>query len=255
MRRSVLLLPLWLASCGGGASLPSDDAMEQAFTAGRLLSSQKDPVAAQTQFETAYQRAILRDEAAAIGDAGYDLAAALLAQDRATEALATVARTRAALALRGHAQMAELSLVAAASLHRLGRDREAMAAARVAANDADADIAARATYVLGLAADASGDEATLAAACDALHRLPPRRSLARQADADELAARLALRRDDPGAAELAARSASSERRLLLDYRGMRVALGLAAIAADRAGDPLRAVAYRRQVAESLAAAR
>ena len=226
--------------------------MEQAFSAGRLLSSQRDPQAAETQFETAYKRAARRDDAAAIGDAGYDLAAAQLAQFHSESALATVARARAALALRGHRSTAELALVAAASLHQLGRDREAMAAALPATTSPDADLAERATYVLGLAADASGDVQTLAAAGDVLRRPHPKPSMARQADADELAARLALRHDRTFAAEQAALSASAERRTLLDYRGMRVALELAARAAQQSGDTTRAAAYAQQADESAA---
>ena len=229
--------------------------MEQAFTAGRLLLSQKDPQAAQTQFETAYRRAVLRDDVAEISDAGYDLATAQLAQNQADEALATIGRARAALALRGRAQTPAFSLVAAAALHQLGRDREAMDVALPATQSPDAALAARATYVLGLAADASGDVRTLAAACDALRTSPHAPSVVRQTDADELAARLALRRGDEAAAMQAALAASAGRRTLLDYRGMRVALELAAETARRSGDTMRAAAYAQQAAESLASGR
>ena len=253
MRYAWLLLPLWLAACGSGISPPPrDEAMEQAFTAGRLLSTQKEPQAAQVQFETAYQRAVLRDDAAAIADAGYDLAVVQLAQGQAAEALATISRARVALGMRGRLSLPGLSLVQAASLHRLGQDREAMAVARSVTTDPDKGVAARATFLVGLAADAQGDVPTLAAACDVL-RAPARSpARAREADADELAARLALRRDDPGAAERAALAASAGRRTLLDYRGMRTALGLAARAAERAGEAPRAAAYEQQAAQSLA---
>lgn len=220
--------------------------------AGRLLSSQKDPQAAQAQFETAYRRAVGRDDAAAIGDAGYDLAAAQLAQDHAADALSTTESARRALALRGHVQTPELSLVKAASLYRLGRDREAMDAARLITMEPDVDLAERAIYVLGLAADGAGDVQTLAGACNTLRRPPKMPSLVRLADANELAARLALDRGDQKGAEEAALAASVGRRTLLDYRGMRIALRLAAVAAGRSGAPTRAAAYEQQAAESLA---
>jgi len=254
LKRALLFLPLCLAACGGGASTPQDDAMEQAFTAGRLSLSQKDPAEAETQFQTAYRRAVARDDAAAIADAGYDIAAAQLARNHPSEALATVARTRAALALRGHMQPPALSLAEAGALHRLGQDNAAVPAALRAAQAKDADLAARATFLLGLVADAHGDTRALAAARDSVRgpagkALPP----ARRADADELSARLDLHRADPAAAERDALDAAEGRRTLLDYRGMRTALTLAAEAARRGGDPSRAAAYDRQVAESLAA--
>ena len=157
-----------------------------------------------------------------------------------------------ALALRGHPPTPDLALVEAASLHQLGRDGDAMDAALPATKAPDAELAERATYVLGLAADARGNVQTLSAACDGLRRLQGKPSAARQADTDELAARLALRRGDQRAAEQAALAASAERQTLLDYRGMRVALELAARAAQRDGDTMRADAYAQQAAQSLA---
>jgi hypothetical protein len=101
----------------------------------------------------------------------------------------------------------------------------------VGANVADA--AAGASFLRGLIADESGNEASLSAA---LGRLSGVSEPLRVADRLELQARLALRRDDVAPARAAAMHAATIRQEGLDYRGMARALAVAAAAAEQSGE-------------------
>src|SRR5204862_4344938 len=117
---------------------------------------------------------------------------------------------------------------------------EAVAARIEAANDA---ISARAACLRGLIADERADVTGLQAALD---RIAGSRESEQQADAAELAARLALRRGDTVRARAEAERAADVRRILLDYRALARSLALAARAAALAGDgPAGADLYLR----------
>jgi hypothetical protein len=100
-----------------------------------------------------------------------------------------------------------------------------------------------------LIADESGDEAGLLAAMDAM---PSSASLALQGDAAELAARLALRRNEPTRAVTEAVRAQELRRDTLDYRGLARALALAGEGARRAGDAAAAADFFLRAGRSAA---
>ncbi|MBB2206328.1 hypothetical protein [Gluconacetobacter takamatsuzukensis] len=252
--RAALLLALAapvLAGCGGGKAAPTSDAvLDQAMDAGHQSAGLERLTVAEAQYRLAGTRALARDDAPAIGDAGYNLAVVQLAQDRPADALSTIAATRAALAVRGHAGAdAGLDLTQAAALHRLSRDEEAGPLAAGAMASADPAIAEQASLLTGLIADSRGDRATLAQAV--AHLAHPRPVAAKwQADEDELQARMRLAQEPAAARDLAV-AAADLRRQLVDYRGMARALTLAARAAGQAGDAGGAAALSLQATQSL----
>ncbi|MFS3136702.1 hypothetical protein ACLRDC_15240 [Gluconacetobacter sacchari] len=252
--RGVLLLALAmpvLAGCGGGKAGPAGDAvLDQAMDAGHQAAGLDRLTVAEGQYRQAGTRALARDDAGAIGDAGYNLAVVQLAQDRPGAALSTIAATRAAMAVRGRTgRDAGLDLAQAAALHRLSRDGEAAPLAAGAMASADPAIAEQASLLTGLIADGRDDRAMLARAVAHLaHKRPVAAKW--QADEDELNARLRLAREPAAARELAVEAADL-RRQLVDYRGMARALTLAARAARQAGDEGAAAALSLQAAQSL----
>ncbi|MBB2172289.1 hypothetical protein HLH35_09175 [Gluconacetobacter asukensis] len=245
----VLAMPV-LAGCGGGKVAPAGDTvLDQAMDAGHQSAGLERLTVAEAQYRLAGTRALARDDAGAIGDAGYNLAVVQLAQGRPADALSTIAATRAALAVRGRQGAdAGLDLTQAAALHRLSRDDEAAPLAAGAMASPDPAVAEQASLLTGLIADARGDRATLAQAVAHLAHVRPV-AAKWQADEDELQARLRLAQEPAAAQELAVHAADL-RRQLVDYRGMARALTLAARAAGQAGDSGGAAALSLQAAQS-----
>jgi len=246
--------------CGGGKSgPPADTALNTAVSSGRQSLIYGRPTQSAEQYGRAFTLALARDDAAAIGDVGFDLAVARLAAGDPRGALQSVQRTRAALALRDTPGFAELDLVQAVALHQLGRDGEADSfAARAEQTAGDPQTRAKAATVRGLVAYHRGDAGAVR---QALARIDATEAGIRpkpktpnpdwQADRAELAARLALLEGRPEeAVELALQSADI-RRLQLQYRGMDSMLEFAAYAAERAGRPDQAADLRAQANESL----
>jgi hypothetical protein len=231
-----LLLPALLAGCGGDPSPsgpPPDETLQRATRAGRLAYDLERPEEAVASYRTALTRAQERDDLGAIGDIGYNLAVAELGANLADRALADARATRAELERRGTKPSPALLLAEATALYRLHSVAQADAlAARIAAAG-DAEAAARATFLRGLIADEKNDTERLAAALRAL-ATPTQPSL--QADAAELAARLALRHGDAARARQEAVRAAQLRQDTLDYRGLARALAVAGEAARRTGD-------------------
>ena len=255
MPRGGAALLLLLSGCGGHApaSAPQDTALEQAASSGRQSLAYGRTRQAASQYQQAFTLALARNDAQAIGDCGYDLAVAQLAGNDAAASVATILRTRAALAARAAPGFAELDLVQAAALHRLRRDGEAEPLAmRARGTASDPATAARASYVLGLIADARGDAPGVGAAIAGLG-LPKHPTPDWQAERDELAARLDLLRGRNGEAAVLAQAAAGLHRTQLEYAGMADALALAATAIGRAGSPVAAADLYLQAGQSAAA--
>jgi tetratricopeptide (TPR) repeat protein len=255
MKRSpIRLLPavLLLAGCGGAPrqTAPRDTALQQSAQAGDLAFSLERPEEAATQYERALTRARARDDAAAIGDYGYDLAVAQLAANHPKQALASLRMTRDELARRGAASFPALDLAEATALYRTGAKTESdrLAAQVEAGNDSSA--ASGASFLRGLIADEAGNESGLEAA---LAHLAHPGSPVQQADADELAARRDRQRGLFAAAVSEAQRAADLRRTAMDYRGMARALSVAADAAARSGDIRMAADLYMRAGQSAAA--
>lgn len=241
-----------IAGCGGAhqSPTPEDTRLHNDARAAGLAFSLERPEEAATQYERALERARARDDAAAIGDYGYDLAVAQLAGNHPKQAMASVRMTRAELARRGVVAFPELELAEATALYRLG-DKAASnsLAGKVAAGD-DPAAAARARFLLGLIADETGDAAGLDAAIASLAQPG---SADQQADVDELLARRDLRRGEFSTAIAEAERSADLRRTALDYRGMARALAVAADAEVHAGDARAAAELYMRAGQSAAA--
>lgn len=233
----MLLLPLLLTRCGGSlgdASGPLiDETLQREVHAGQLAYELERNEEAVADYRTALIRAETRDDPGAIGDVGYDLAVAELSGNEPARALADARATRAELERRGVKPFPALLLVEATALYRTGATAAADAVAQRIQRSGDADAAASATFLRGLIADERGDEAGLAAAVSALVAAATE-SL--EADSAELAARLALRQNDPMRARQRAARAVELRQATLDYRGLARALAIEGAAAARSGD-------------------
>jgi hypothetical protein len=216
--------------------MPIDETLQRETRAGRLAYELERADEAVARYRVALTRAQERDDLGAIGDLGYNLSVA----NMPGRALADARATRGELERRGAKTFPALLLAEATALYRLGSAADADAiAARVAA-DQDREAAARAIFLRGLIADERGDAAGLAAAAASLG-LATTPSL--QADAAELAARLALRQGDAARARQDALRATSLRQDTLDYRGLARALAIEGAAAERGGDSAAAADF------------
>ena len=242
-----------LSGCGGIApqsAQPQDTVLQRESAAGKLAFSLQRPSEAASKYKQALERAEARDDAAAIGDYGYDLAVADLAANRPRDALAAARMTHIELANRGVAPVPALILAEANALYRLGnRARADELAANVEAGS-DPSAAAGAAFLRGLIADESGNQAGVYAA---LARLAHPANTAESADAFELAARRDLAARNFARAESEADRAADLRRTGLDYRGMARVLAVEAKAAAEAGDRPTAANFYIRAAQSAAA--
>ena len=230
------LMPLLLAGCGGASDStvpPADPILQREMHAGDLAFAMERDDEAAAQYREALGRAEARDDARAIGDAGYDLTVVELRAGKPADALAAARVTRVELARRGMRPFPALLLAEAAALYRTDALAEADREAQAVEQSADRTAAARAAFLRGLIADKQGDETGLAeaAAVLAAATTPPL-----EADWAELAARVALRRGDPAHAREEAARARTLRQATLDYRGLARALALQGAAAERSGD-------------------
>jgi hypothetical protein len=214
--RRLTFLALVLASCGSDPknAAPEDPALTRLGHAGDIAYNLEHPDEAAEQYRAALARARARDDAAAIADAGFNIATAELRAGRPKSAIKTAGELHSELAWRGITDPA-FDLVTATALFRLNDLAAADKAAAGLTTGQTPNLADAAWFLRGLIADARGDRAGLEAASAALS---PRADVA---DAAELRARLT--RDSA----LALRAADS-RRGALDYRGMARALALAA---------------------------
>jgi hypothetical protein len=250
----LLLALLPLGACGSkreAATAAGEDPIQQldAGAADASLSVGQSEIAI-GQYRRAFERARARDDAAAIGDYGYDLAVAQLVANEPRQALASVRLTRIELARRRAPSFPALDLAEATAHYRVGEKQESDRLALEAASGGDAAIAARAIFLRGLIADDRGDAAGLS---DAISSLKQPTSDDQRADVAELSARRDLRQGAFEPASTEAQRAADLRRGLLDYRGMARALSIAGDAEARAGDAQAAAAFYMRAGQSAAA--
>lgn len=215
-----------------------DDAFQNDMDVGHSSFDLEHPDQAVSEYEAAYKRALLRDDVSALHDAGFNLAVARLTLGRPDEALETVSRTRADLALRGVdvSSLVDLSVVEAAAQYRAGHYEDALRQAAAVADRSGVEpgLRERAAFLAGLSADTLGRPDVVARSLGVISG-DPRAPVHEQADHKELASRLDLSNGQTEAAWNEAAGAADLRRGMLDYRGMTRALRLAARAAHAAG--------------------
>jgi hypothetical protein len=213
--RRCLAVAVLLAGCSSPPKGPPEDAaLTRLGHAGSIAFNLEEPAQAVTQYQAALQRARTRDDAAAIADAGFNLATAQLHAGRPQDALDTAQELQAELARRGTTDPA-FDLIAATALFRLNDLAAADKTAAALTGGGDPALANAAWFLRGLIADTRADGPGLEKAAGALTQS------ADAADVAELRARLA---HDPALALHAA----DLRRTALDYRGMARCLALAA---------------------------
>jgi hypothetical protein len=214
MRRALLVVMVLAACSSSPRKIPEDETLARLDHAGAIAFGQEEPSQAATQFRAALARARTRDDARAIADAGFNLAAAELAQGRPRDAINTAHELQVELARRGVVDP-DFDLISAVALFRLD---DLAGADRIAADLTTGHDTARANaawFLRGLIADAHNDRAGLQRAVSSLT------PTAEPGDLAELQARLSH------SAALALRAAD-QRRNELDYRGMARDLALAA---------------------------
>lgn len=258
MKRALLactgLMVLTLGGCSSTATKGSkpDQPYEDAMETGKSVYEIGQATQAEAQYRTAMGRALMRDDAGAIHEAGFNLATVLLAEDEPQKALKSLAETEAALSLRGVADTSDLAVIRAAALYRLHDTVFASQAVGRALQSPDPGIRERALYLSGLIAADLRQDNVLA---QRVNDLAVFRETVAQVDRQELTARLNLLRGQPELAYSAALLVVKSRRDALDYRGMRRALTLAADAAEASGHQPQAMALRQQekISEQVAA--
>jgi hypothetical protein len=199
------------------------------------------------QYRQALDRAVARDDYAAIGDYGYNLAVAQLSVNQPKEALASIRITHAELARRGPPSFPALDLAEATADYRLGEWKKSDSIAAQIEAGTDPASATGAAFLRGLIADDRADAVRLD---DAIARLGQPFSSNEQADLAELLARRDRRHGMFVVAAAEAERAADLRREILDYRGMARALAVAADAEARAGDREAAAALYARATES-----
>ncbi|MCE2576940.1 hypothetical protein LDL36_00130 [Komagataeibacter sp. FNDCR1] len=245
---------LLLAGCGGGSKVqaPTDSTLSQDMDTGRDAVDLDRLSVAEGQYRAAGVRALARDDVTAIGDAGYNLAVVQLDENKAQDALSTVASTRAALSVRGaQSDDTGLDLVQAGALYRLGRFDEAASAVALAARASDPAIVEKAQLLSGIIADARGDRTTLDSAGTYFAQLPRTSAWSWLADAQEIAARrLLVEGGDAQTAYQDAMQAVSARQTHVEYRDMARGLSVAARAAGQAGNASQAADLYMRASQS-----
>ncbi len=175
--RRLLLLPVVLAGCARAAPDPApgptDMTMDRAIEAGRLTYEMERPEAAVSEYRAALTRAQARDDPAAIGDLGFDLAVAeppsQCARPRPRRRAGDADRASNAAGpnrFRPCSSPKRPRSIVPARRRRPTKWRSASRRARMR------DTARRATFLRGLIADERGDEAGLAAATGRLEAAP-----------------------------------------------------------------------------------
>lgn len=231
----------------------ADDTFQSDMDVGHSSFDLEHPDQAESEYDAAYKRALLRDDISALHDAGFNLAVARLALGRPDEALGAVSQTRADLVLRGvdASSLVDLSVVEAAAEYRAGHYEDALrqAAAVADKNGVDPGLRERAAFLAGLSADTLGRQDVVARSLGVISG-DPRAPVHEQADHMELASRLDLSSGHAEAAWNEASGAADLRRGMLDYRGMTRALRLAARAASSAGRTDLEASFTTRAAQS-----
>jgi hypothetical protein len=238
-----LVLLLALAACTDTQISTADNNGTAAMNSGHATEAVRD-------YRTALARAQAQDDGSAIATTGTNLAIAELADNKPREALTDARALQAELKRRGRTPPPTLDLVIATALYRIGDMPGTEAAAETVAALPNQAIALRGRFLMGLAADAQHDTASLLAAALVLDS---RNDPVSAADATELRARLALARGEASSARAQAMAAVKLRTELGDDRGVARCAALAADAATASGAPADAAELYLRAGQGAAA--
>jgi tetratricopeptide (TPR) repeat protein len=213
-RAAPILLATCLVACASRPQAPPEDpALASRIHAGNTAYDLERPEEAVAQYRAALALARTRDDATAIADAGFNLAAAELRAGHPSAAIAVAQEVQDELARRRRSDHG-LDLIIATAMFRMGDLAEADRIAAGLTVGGDRRLADSAWFLRGLIADTRGNRILLQTAVSSLSPTSD------PADAAELRARLDRN------AQLALKAADL-RRDALDYRGMARDLALA----------------------------
>ena len=206
-----------------------NNAARQAFDKGQF-----EPAA--SFYRKALERALVRDDAAAIVDAQYNLAVCLMKLNSHAEAMQLVRQAEAELALADRSKLAELLLLKAMLYYQSAELDDAWRVTRQILSLTPQPkplIRGRTHFLRGLIANERQDLDQLRDEIAALGK--PKNPLLR-GDLAALTGHLAMAEQDWGAAVQAFDEAVMMRRMAIDYQAMIKNLALAARASERAGN-------------------
>jgi len=241
-----------LSACGRGAAPPvADQKMQQSLDAGRSAYDLGYRAQALSAYRMAYQRALLSNDQAGLGSAGYNLAVVHLRDHQWQAALDAVSMTEKDLAIRGFGTPARLALVQAAALYQ---GKNYAQAARIACHLPSSPVAfgLRAQYFCGVSHVALGHDTQAQQSLTVLDHAGAR-DLRLRADRAALRAQLRLAQRLYAESLSAAQEAVTLNRLTGNYAAMRQMLDVAAISAEKLGRSDLAQALTRQRQQSLEA--
>lgn len=241
-----------LTACGHGATPPvADQKMQQSLDAGRSAYDLGYQAQALSAYHVAYQRALLSNDQAGLGSAGYNLAVVHLRDHQWEAALDSVSTTEKDLAIRGFGTPTRLALVQAAALYQ-GKDYAQ--AANIACQLPSSPVAfgLRAQYFCGVSHVALGHDAQAQQSLTVLDHARAQ-DLRLRADRAALRAQLRLAQKLYTESLNAAQEAVTLTRLTGNYSAMRQMLNIAAVSAEKLGRSDLARALTRQSDQSLEA--
>ena len=239
----LLAMAVVLTACSGSnrtdqkiATTPTDPGLDSARQLARFALRNAQHEQAVILYSRVLARAYARDDAAAIGDIGYEYALALLRNGSPKEAVTQASKTRHELERRNFAPFAELYLVEAVANYALTENLSARAMAQQAIKRAAAGDQAtrgRANFILGMIA---ADTEDLPALNQVITAMGAPTDSALQADLAEIIGRRQMLEGNSRAALSRFELAAELRQNLREYTGMARALAASGAAAKAAGD-------------------
>ena len=213
----------------------SDQKLEAANRLARFAFENEEYQQAADLYRRALERAHVRDDAAAILDARYNIAVCLLELERYAEALAAVHQTKEEMAFRGLQLPPEIDLLEATILYRRGHLDDAWRATQkiLANRNIESPLIYAKTYFLrGLISSHRKDVAGMQ---DAINSMGQPQNAIVKSDLSELRGRLAMAENKWDQAVGHLDEAAVYRRANFDYRRMAMTQALSAEASEKAG--------------------
>jgi tetratricopeptide (TPR) repeat protein len=213
----------------------SDDKLEAANRLARFAFDNGEYQQAADLYQSALDRAYLRDDATAILDARYNMAVCLLELEKYAEALTTVHQTKEEMAFKGLPKPPEIYLLEATILYRSGRlDDSWRTTEEILANrNIGSPLIGTKTYFLrGLISSHRNDVAGMQ---DAINSMGQPQNAIVKSDLSELRGRLAMAENQWDQAIVLFDEATVYRRENFDYRRMAMTQALSAEVCQKAG--------------------
>ncbi len=229
-----------------------DAKLEAASRLARFAFENEEYQQAADLYRRALDRAYVRDDAAAIIDARYNIAVCLLELERYAEALAAVQQTKEEMAFRGLQLPPEIVLLEATILYRRGHlDYSWRTTQKILGNRNNESplIYARTYFLRGLISSHRKDVAGMQ---DAITSMGQPQNAIVKSDLAELRGRLAMAEKQWDQAVGLLNESAAYRRANFDYRRMAMTQALSAEASEKAGKTSAAASSYFQAGRSAA---